>query len=132
MFWDTALPSQDTRDPFRQSRSLRMSERRRAGASRVVAPLLAAVVAAGAHAQPPRLRQLPVDAPDLRIEAQRLALQQRQGVIGVAPNGDIVIAPQMGEMVVFDSLGKMLPLKLPTGWQRDLEVRTVARIGWLN
>jgi len=104
--------------------------------SSIAVALCAVVALAGPlRAQKAAHRPFPpltVDPPELRIEAHTLGLQLRQGVIGVGPAGQIVVAPQYGEMVGFDSTGKPSGLKVPTGWQRDLEIRLVNRIGWLT
>jgi hypothetical protein len=95
---------------------------------------IACAIAAGGSglfAQPPRLAPLKIE-PDLRLEAMTLGIQQRNTVIAVAPNGDIFVAPQSADMVAFDSTGTKRALKVPMGYNRDLEIRFASRIGWLT
>ncbi len=81
------------------------------------------------HAQAVR-RLTPVQ--DLRIGALQLGAQ-RDPIVGVAPNGGVVVAPRFGgiPIVAYDSLGAQLPWKLLVGGRNDAEILVPSRIGWI-
>jgi hypothetical protein len=103
--------------------------------SALAVPLLsfnALGIAAQRGATPPRVPQLTATS-DLRLTAASLGLAGsafgRGGRIALAPDGRLVVAPQTGDLVDFDSTGKRLSWKIQVGG-RDPEIWIVDRMGW--
>jgi hypothetical protein len=80
-------------------------------------------------ARPPQLTAVP----DLRLTAASLGLTGsafgRGGHVALSPDGRIVVAPQVGDLVDLDSTGKRLSWKIQVGG-RDPEIWMVDRMGW--
>lgn len=99
---------------------------------------LALVVAASASAAAQTGQRGNVSVPRLalveewRIDPRKEHVDQI-GFISIAPDGRVIIAPGVGRggpIMAFDSTGKTMLWQLPTGWNRDFEIRYVNRIGW--
>src|ERR1051325_2114260 len=94
--------------------------------------VVAAAAALAFAVQPgQRYPQLRVE-PELRVDTHTLSLVQRQTLLAVGPDDRIIVAPQMADMIALDTNGKKLTWSVPTGWNRDYEIRWVSRLGWLS
>lgn len=96
--------------------------------SRVAVAFIAVVSArGGAQAKSPQLRAVQ----DLRVD-QTTPTPNRAAALTVGPSGEILIASGQvsGAIRGFDSTGKPLSWTLPYGNSRDLEIRSVWRMGW--
>jgi hypothetical protein len=91
--------------------------------------ILALCLASGVHAQ--AMRRLTL-AQDLRLGALQLG-GQRDMLVSVAPNGQLVVVPRFGGMsiIAFDSLGNQLPWKIAIGGRNDSEILVPGRVGWI-
>ena len=69
---------------------------------------------------------------ELRIPV-KLPGGTRDILVAVGPDGRVVAAPRYarGEVIGFDSAGRALPWKIPTGRGDDAEVMWPSRIGWI-
>lgn len=89
------------------------------------------LVVAGGHAFAQPVRRLTA-VRDLRIGAQALG-SQRDVLVGVGPDGRVVVAPRFGGMpvIAFDSLGNKLPWKISVGRGDDSDLLAPSRLGWI-
>jgi hypothetical protein len=95
--------------------------------------LIAGLLAFGstALAQPaPRRLSL---VPDLRIDAKQLGLQ-RDPLVAIGPSGQVVATMRFGFLGIkaFDSTGKDLGWKLPTGHNDESEIWYPTAFGWIG
>jgi len=95
----------------------------------VIVGILACASAAFAQPATPRLSLVP----DLRIDAKQLGLQ-RDPLVAIGPNGQIVATMRFGFMGIraFDSTGKDLGWKLPTGRSDESEIWYPTAFGWIG
>jgi len=99
--------------------------------SLLVTTAFIAVVSArgGAQAKTPQLRAVQ----DLRVD-QTTPTPNRAAALAVGPSGELLIASGQpsGTIRGFDSTGKPLSWSVPFGNNRDLEIRSVWRMGWVG